>query len=86
MYKFIVIGHELTYFILSSTKNDKIRNAKIFSGLTIWYLQNLLTTKLELRIDVISVEFGVHICQQLVLYKKKHFLRHSLSYKEHTFL
>ena len=62
MYKFIVIGHELTYFILSSTKNDKIRNAKIFSGLTIWYLQNLLTTKLEFRIDDISVEFGVHIC------------------------
>jgi hypothetical protein len=84
-YKFIVIGHELTYFILSSTKNDKIRNTKTWFWLTIWYLQTLLTTKLEFRIDDISVELWENICQQLVLYKK-HFLRHILSYKEHTFL
>ena len=29
------------------------------------------TTKLEFRIDDTAVEFGGHICQQLVLYKKK---------------
>ena len=29
-----------------------------------------LTTKLEFGIDDICVEFGVHICQQLVLYRK----------------
>ena len=54
---------KLTYFILSTTKKDKMR-----------YTENWVTTKLEFRIDDISVEFGGHICQQLVLYLKKNTL------------
>jgi hypothetical protein len=56
----IVIGHELTYFILSSTNKDKMH-----------YTDNWVTTKMEFRIDDISLEFGRHICQELVLYRKK---------------
>ena len=58
LYKLIVIGHELTYFILPSTKKDKMR-----------YTENWATTKLEFHIDDIYVEFGGHICQQRALEK-----------------
>ena len=51
------IDSELTYFIFSRTKIDKMR-----------YTENWDTTKLEAGIDDIFVEFGGHICQQLVLY------------------
>ena len=34
------------------------------------YTENWATTKLEFRIDDISVEFGGHICQQRALQKK----------------
>ena len=67
----IVIGHEISYLILSSMKKDKIRYTKNWFWLPLWYLQTLLTTKLEFHIDDISVEFGVHICQRFVLYKEK---------------
>ena len=56
-YKLIVFGHELTYFILSSTKKEKNR-----------YTQIWVTTNLEFRIDDIFAELGGHVCQQLVLY------------------
>ena len=83
----IVIGHEISYFILSSMKKDKIRYTKNWFWLSLWYLPTLLTTKLEFRIGDISVEFGVHICKRFVLNKEKeHFLRHILSNKEYTFL
>ena len=44
--------------MLSSTNKDKMHDID----------------KLGFRIDDISVEFGGHICQQPVLYKKTHYL------------
>ena len=72
--------------MLSIAKKDKIHYTENWFWLPLWYLQTLLTTKLEFRIYDISVEFGVHICQQIVLSKKKHYLKHILSYNEHIFL
>ena len=53
----------LFYFVKHEIRQNTLQRKLIQIA-----LQTLLTTKLEFRIDDISVEFGVHICQQLVLY------------------
>ena len=58
-YKLKVFGHEITYFILSSTK--KMQSC---------YTENGVITTLEFLISNIFVEFGGHIFQQLALCKK----------------
>jgi hypothetical protein len=59
-YKCIIFDHELTYFILSSTKKYKML-----------YTENGVIMTLEFIIDNIYVELGRHIyVQQLVLYIK----------------
>ena len=59
-YKCIVFGHELTSFMLSSTKKYKML-----------YTENGVITTLEFIIDNIYVEFGGHTYfHQLVLYIK----------------
>ena len=54
-YKLKVYGHEIIYFILSSTKETQM-----------CYTENGVITTLEFHICTIFVEFGGHIFQQLL--------------------
>ena len=58
-YKLKVYGHEIIYFILSSTKETQM-----------CYTEIGVITRLEFLINTIFVEFGGHIFQQLLWCKK----------------
>jgi hypothetical protein len=58
-YKLKVYGHEIIYFILSSTKETQM-----------CYTEIGVITRLEFLIYTIFVEFGGHIFQQLLWCKK----------------
>jgi hypothetical protein len=75
-YKLKAYGHEIIYFILSSTKETQM-----------CYTENGVITTLEFLISTIFVEFGGHIFQQLLWGKKKkqHYLWHVFAYQGYTF-
>jgi hypothetical protein len=52
--KFIVLGHELTYFVKHETKGRKL------------YTENEVISMLEFLIDNILVEFGRYVFQQII--------------------